>query len=172
MRAINICDSCGSTNKSFFNKRYQMILCNMCRCEIQSHGNKLPTIYERPQYGEVRYSPEGKPICHICGKAYNKLLSHVWQRHGIMEKDYKKKFGLDLYKGIIAKSTKAKLQKSIEEHYGLVVKQNLIKAGKKTRFHTGMVGRTLDKISAQTMTRLKNIDWHGKFKGDQGNSLN
>ena len=164
MSTIKNCQLCGSDNKAFFNQRHQMVICNFCRCEIYMNNNKLPIVYERPQYGEINYSPDGKPICHICGKAYKKLLSHVCQRHELTEKDYKKKFGLDLHKGIISKSTKTKLQKSVREHYSSVVQQNLIGAGQKTRFELGTVGRTLDKISAQTMSRLKNIDWHGKFK--------
>ena len=45
---------------------------------------------------EIAYSPDGKPICHICGKAYKKPLTHAWQIHGLTEKEYKKSLGWTL----------------------------------------------------------------------------
>ncbi len=121
-------------------------------------------------YGKVEYSEDGKVICHICGKSFNKLLTHVWQAHGLSEKEYKLKFGLDLYKGLISENTKLKLQEAVKNNYDLVVTQNLVKNGKKSRFEKGSSGRTIDKISPQTYERLKNQWWSGKFKKKEGES--
>ena len=167
---IKTCQLCGSSNKAFMNQRFQMILCNKCRCEIQYNGDELPIIHKQPKFGEVTYDNNGLPICHICRKSYRKLLSHVWQRHDLSEKEYKRQFGLDLYNGIIAESTRTKLQKSVRDNYDLVVAENLIKSGQDTRFIGGGKGRTIDKVSPQTLDRLKNADWHGKFK-KEGNKL-
>ncbi|HEY8891395.1 MAG TPA: MucR family transcriptional regulator [Clostridium sp.] len=161
---LKTCERCGSSNKAFKNQRFQMVLCNACRCEIQANGYEMPIIHEKPKYGEVTYDPGGKPICHECGKSFNKLLSHVHQKHDMLEKEYKHKYGLDLFSGIIAESTRTKLQKSVRDNYDLVVAENLIKSGQDTRFIGGGKGRTIDKVSPQTLDRLKHMDWHGKFK--------
>lgn len=111
-------------------------------------------VYELPSIGEVHYSKDGKPICHICGRAYHKLLSHVWQIHGMNEKEYKKEFGLSLYNGIISDMTKEKLQGRVQENYEKVVEANLLVNGKKTRFKKGSEGRTRDKLSIQEYKNL------------------
>ena len=107
-----------------------------------------------PKYGEVKYDYRGYPICHICGKSFKKLLSHVWQKHGLTAYEYKKQFGLDTTKGIIYEGTRKKLQKSVSRHYNLVVIKNLIKGGEKTRFKEGSKGRTKDQVSEQTRKML------------------
>lgn len=158
-----ICQICGSNKKVCLYRKQNKYLCNACRCEHDTYNGDIP-IYKLPKYGTIEYNPEGKPICHICGKAYKKLLTHVWQKHDLTEKQYKKEFGLDIIKGITAEETKNKLRTAVKQHYNLVVEQNLIKAGRKTRFKEGQEGRTIDKVSPQTLERLKHKDWNGKFK--------
>lgn len=65
---------------------------------------------------------------------------------------------------IICSSTRLKLQVSVRNHYDLVVRKNLHEDGKATRFLKGIKGRTIDKCSLQTLERLKNYHWNGKFK--------
>ena len=79
--------------------------------QYREHKKRQEKVYDIPPIGEINYSEEGKPICHICGKAYNKLLTHVYYAHKMGEKEYKKEFGLNLHQGIVSKKTKAKLQK-------------------------------------------------------------
>jgi hypothetical protein len=105
-------------------------------------------------YGEVRYCLKGKPVCHICGISFDRLLSHVRQKHKISAREYKIKFGLDVIKGICSKESAKKSRKAVFDNYELVVKQNLIKNGKNTTFKKGSKGRTRDQVSAQTKTRL------------------
>lgn len=109
---------------------------------------------DHPHYGEVVVDKDGKVVCHICGKSYNKLLSHVWQTHGLSKHEYKEMFGLDSSKGIISESTKTKLQKAVEKHYAVVVEKNLITNGSATRYEAGHPGRTRDKVSEQTRRAL------------------
>lgn len=111
-----------------------------------------------PAFGRVEHDAEGKPICHICGKSFHKLLAHVWQKHGMTAKEYKETFGLNTTCGIISDKTKKKLQRSVKKHYELVVIKNLIEGGKKTRFKKGSKGRTKDKLSEQERLRLKNLN--------------
>lgn len=133
--------------------------CGRCY-QMEKKLSSMPT-YPLPEKGEVGYAPDGKVICHICGKAFNKVLNHAQQYHGISSVDYKKEFGLDVGKGLISHSTRKKLQIAVEKHYDVVVKQNLVKNGEKTRFLKGSGGRTREKVSLQTFKvmseRFKNI---------------
>ena len=111
---------------------------------------------DHPHYGEVIYDDKGKPTCHICGRSFNKLLNHVWQKHGLSAREYKIKFGLNVSHGIISQATREKLQESVHNNYSKVVEINLIKKGRKTRFKKGNKGRTKDKLSEQERRRLSN----------------
>ena len=144
----SICEKCGV--------KANRIVRGMCSKCYQREKNieSLPT-YQLPQKGEVVYTSEGKIVCHICGKAFTRLLTHVRQYHGISEKDYKKEYGLILYKGIISESSREKSRKAVFNNYDKVVLDNLVKNGKNTRFKDGYKGRTKDKVSLQEMKRLK-----------------
>ncbi|MGL5713356.1 MAG: MucR family transcriptional regulator [Paraclostridium sp.] len=116
--------------------------------------------------GKLRFDNEGKPICEICGRSFNKLGQHVYNSHGMSAKEYKIKFGLDLNKGLVAKSTKEKLQKANKDNYDKVVKNNLLKKGQYTRFKNGDKGRTKEKVSEQTRLALVDkIDYVRNFSG-------
>ena len=47
-----------------------------------------------PEHGRIRYDANGKVICHICGRAYTRLGSHVKESHDMTAAEYKEKFGL------------------------------------------------------------------------------
>ena len=149
MRKCSYCDRTEKTHKILNNKEFGYV-CNRCYQREKNH----PRRYELPQYGEVKYSPDDKPICHICGKAYDKLLSHVTQVHNINARDYKKEFGLDVIKGIMSEESTEIARVRNEENYDLVVEENLLKKGEKTRFEEGCKGRTKDKVSEQTRRKL------------------
>lgn len=108
-----------------------------------------------PNYGEIEYDDRGYPICHICGKSFKKLMSHVTQKHGLTALEYKKEFGLDVSKGIMCKESTELARARALENYDLVIKKNLLEKGAATRFVDGSKGRTIDKVSPQTMIRLK-----------------
>jgi hypothetical protein len=110
-----------------------------------------------PYFGEVKYDDKGLPLCHICGKSFRKLLNHVWQKHGIYEKEYKLTFGLDTGKGICCQETRERLQQAIKDNYDIVVSDNLLKNGSRTRFKSGGMGRTRDKLSEQSRRRLSDL---------------
>lgn len=107
-------------------------------------------------FGQVEFNEEGLPKCELCGKHFKRVLNHVRMKHdGMNEKDYKKQFGFDLHKGICSKESAEVSRKYVEKYYDKVVAANLISNGEKTRFTKGSEGRTRDKISPQTMNRLK-----------------
>ncbi len=105
--------------------------------------------------GEIHYDKEGKPICHICGKSFKKLLSHVWQKHKMSAYDYKKHFGLETTKSIMCKESIEIARQRNLENYDKVVKNNLIRKGENTRFKEGYKGRTKDQVSPMTAKKLK-----------------
>ncbi len=105
-------------------------------------------------YGKVEYSADGLPKCEICGRYFKRVLSHVRQTHYINERDYKIQFGLDLIKGICSKESSEISRQRVFENYDKVVKRNLLKNGKLTRFKLGSKGRTVDQVSPQTKTAL------------------
>lgn len=113
--------------------------------------------YDHKDYGHVCYDKRGKPICHICGKAFDKPMSHVRQVHELSAKEYKIMFGLNIGKGILSEESRIKCQQSVKKHYDVVVTNNLIKHGKKTRFTKGHPGRTRNQISEQELIRIRKM---------------
>ena len=106
-------------------------------------------------YGILEYNEEGKPKCEICGKFFNRVISHVRQKHFLNEKEYKKQFGFDLKKGICSKESSEKSRIKTLDNYEKCINQNLKIKGFKNRFKLGDKGRTKDKVSEQTRIRLK-----------------
>lgn len=106
-------------------------------------------------YGEIEYNPQGLPKCELCGQYYNRVLTHVRQKHAMTEREYKQMFGFDLIKGIISDVSKEKSRKAVLNNYDVVVLKNLLDKGNKTRFIAGNEGRTKSMVSAQTKQALK-----------------
>ena len=107
-------------------------------------------------YGIVEYDHEGKPKCEICGKHFDRVISHVRQKHNMSALDYKLKFGLDTSKGICSEKSRKLSSIKAYENYEKVIADNLINKGSKTRFKKGCKGRTKEQLSRQSIIRLKN----------------
>lgn len=60
---------CSICNKDV-NKRFVKGICITCYDRLKADNKKK--VYELPKKGEVKYSPDGLVICHICGRAYKK----------------------------------------------------------------------------------------------------
>lgn len=106
-------------------------------------------------YGKIEYDEGGNPKCEICGLHFKRVLAHVRQKHFIDEKEYKKEYGFDLYKGICSKESSEKSRERIFQNYDKCIEKNLIEKGGESRFKRGHEGRTKDKVSAQTRAMLK-----------------
>lgn len=106
-------------------------------------------------YGEIEYNELGLPKCEICGEYYHRVTAHARQVHGLSALEYKREFGLDLNKGICSKESSQKTRVQTMSNYDKVIGKNLLISGEKTRFKQGYKGRTKDKISPQTLKRLK-----------------
>lgn len=148
--AVKKCRVCGGSERRVLNSPEYGLVCSRCYQRLRSNS----IVYELPKYGEIAYSDDGKPICHVCGLAFDKVLSHVWQVHEMTENEYKKQFGLETTKGIMSEKSTALARQRNRENYGIVVEENLLMAGEKTRFKQGSAGRTKDKVSEYTRKRL------------------
>lgn len=65
-------------------------MCQGCYNYFKAGG----TISELPPHGEIKHDKRGFVVCHICGKAYKKLGTHVQNIHSMNIKEYKEQFGL------------------------------------------------------------------------------
>lgn len=81
-----ICQSCG---KKIDGKSYNG-MCQACYKYFRDGG----TINTPSEHGKIEYDVNGKVICHICGKAYKRLGTHVKESHGMTIAEYKEEFGL------------------------------------------------------------------------------
>ena len=77
------CIKCGIAIKSG-------LLCQTCAKYKRNGGVWHPL----PPYGTVVYDEDGRPICHVCGMAMNKLIEHTKRKHGLDTQEYREKFGL------------------------------------------------------------------------------
>ena len=120
-----ICSECGKiTPKSYSG------MCQGCYRYFHNGG----TINQLPERGRIAYDVNGRIVCHICGRAYTRLGSHIKESHGMTIEEYKEEFGL-------CKRTKT-TEKSYSDkmHYNAIVNnmdKQLLEAGKNTRIKSG-----------------------------------
>lgn len=79
------CKECGKQSRRSFSG-----LCRACYEYFKNGGQ----VYPLPPPGRVERDPDGKVICHICGRSYKRLGSHVHESHNMTIDEYKEKFGL------------------------------------------------------------------------------
>lgn len=151
--ALKSCARCSTTFGRFIRvAELDTYLCDRC---YQRYRKELTMeLHKIPPFGEVRYDTAGNPICHICGYAYRKVLSHVWQVHGISADEYKRRYGLFTTKSVCCEGTKELLRTAVAEHFDLVVANNLTNRGRETRFRPGGPGRTRAQMSEQCRRQL------------------
>jgi len=121
---------------------------------------KSKDVYDLPKHGEITYAPNGDCICPFCGKAFRKLGMHFYYSHHMTSKQAHEKAGWD-------QSAKATNESYRELMRNKLMKKcvdiNLIEKGKATRYVPGSPGRTRDKVSAMTLSKLK----QNRFKGGE-----
>lgn len=83
LQVAKVCEKCGIKIR---NGR----LCQTCGKYKRLGGVWHPL----PPYGEVVYDDDGKPICHVCGMALDKLIEHTKRKHGLDSAAYRAEFGL------------------------------------------------------------------------------
>ena len=65
-------------------------LCQACYRYFYNGGEEHPL----PQPGTIQKDDRGYVICHICGRSYKRLGSHVKESHEMTITQYKEMFGL------------------------------------------------------------------------------
>lgn len=84
------------------------LICDSCYKLFINHP-----VNEIPNKGEVTYDEHGRIICHICGRAYDKLTPHLKLTHKIDADIYKEMFGLNRTFSLISKRYKDKCVENI-----------------------------------------------------------
>lgn len=106
MRKCKLCGKsrCRLSARQCFNDE---IYCDSCYNSLK----KYPYEYVPPM-GELHYGSSGKVLCHICGRGFDVLTSHIQTVHKITASEYKKKFGLN--RG--ARLTSKRIQESYKDN--------------------------------------------------------
>lgn len=81
------CSKCG---KSISDKIYPDRTCQSCYNYYRKGGVDNPI----PPMGKIEYDHRGYVVCHICGKAYKRLGSHIKESHNMSIAEYKAEFEL------------------------------------------------------------------------------
>lgn len=131
------CKKCGKhTNRSYAG------MCQSCYRYYHDGGTDNPL----PELGKVEYDHRGYVVCHICGRAYKRLGSHIKESHNMNIAEYKAKYELCRN----ARTT----EKNYSQHmhnlaYKYDMPQRLKEAGKITRFKKGSKIRLGKKVRLQ-----------------------
>jgi hypothetical protein len=87
-----------------------------------------------PEPGRIEYDAKGKVICHICGRAYTRLGSHVKESHDMTIDAYKEQFGLCKRARTTEKSYSKMMHKYAKENE---MDKMLLEVGINTRIKKG-----------------------------------
>ena len=105
-------------------------LCQGCYHYFRNGG----TINPIPDKGRIEYDVNGRVVCHICGRAYTRLGSHVKESHSMTIEDYKEEFGLCKR----ANTTESSYSKVMSQHAKInEMDKQLIAVGRATRLKKG-----------------------------------
>jgi hypothetical protein len=132
---VSYCKFCG---KDTTHDNHYTGYCQGCYNYFRNGG----TINPLPQKGVITKDHRGYIVCHICGKAYKRLGSHIKESHNMAIAEYKEEFELCNN----AKTT----EDSYSQHmHNLAYKYNmpemLKEAGKATRIKKGEKDKRLGK---------------------------
>lgn len=143
------CRDCGQDITH--NNRYGG-LCQSCYTYYRKGG----TINPLPPKGVIAKDSRGYIVCHICGKAYVRLGSHIKEKHHGTIEAYKKEFELCNN----AKTTESTYSKHMSKlAYKYDMDKQLKKAGKGTRIQKGQKHMRLGK----TVRLQERIDKHNRM---------
>ena len=129
------CSQCG---KHIPTKIYPDNTCQSCYLYYLHGGTDNPV----PPPGRITHDHRGYVICHICGRAYKRLGSHVKEWHNMSIAEYKAQFELCNN----AKTTENNYSKHMHNlAYKYNMPQQLIKTGISTRVRKGQRDMRLGK---------------------------
>ena len=156
------CKHCGKLTKQLYclGNQIKPSACQGCYIYFKKGG----TINPLPDAGCIAYDVHGKVICHLCGRAYTRLGSHIKESHFMTIAEYKESFGL------------CKRTKTTEQSYSHTMRDSALRngmddqlkrAGKNTRIAKGENSkRKGKKICLQNYLSNHFIKQNGKTKED------
>lgn len=119
------CRECGkATIKSYSG------MCQGCYKYFRNGG----AIHPIPPEGRIEHDANDKVICHICGRSYTRLGSHIKESHQMSISEYKEQFGLCSN----ARTTESAYSHHMSElAYEYDMPNQLKRAGESTRIKKG-----------------------------------
>lgn len=146
------CKTCGS---EILSNRFRTFCRAECRNKFYNKKySKVHTDWQRKRRDEIASVPDPDKIqCLVCGKWYIQICTHAYQVHGLLGREYREKFDLEVKRGVVpAWYRELKGDQAIDnETY-----KNL-EAGAKYRFHKGQKGVGIYHRAPATMARLKDL---------------
>jgi len=122
------CSFCGK--KQEHGRKYPNGWCQGCYKYFHSGGKVNPL----PERGVIAHDDLGNVVCHICGRAYKRLGSHIKESHEMTISEYKEKFGLCAN----SKTTEYNYSQVMHKHaIDNNMPQRLLIAGYNTRIQPG-----------------------------------
>lgn len=109
--------------------------CPTCYAYLRKHPEGFPS--SLPQKGKLIINDKGEVQCHVCGLFFRKLGNHICQKHFLNLNDYKDEYNLYRTHSLCCEDYKNIMRGYTKKYYRRVVKKNLLKRGKKTRFYSG-----------------------------------
>jgi len=129
------CTKCG---KVIPTKVYPGTTCQGCYLYYLKGGTDNPI----PPKGKIEHDHRGYVICHMCGRAYKRLGSHVREFHNMSIAEYKEKFELCNN----ARTTESNYSKHMHHlAYKYDMPNRLQETGKATRIQKGERDKRLGK---------------------------
>ena len=128
------CKMCGKE----ISRTYPGNMCQGCYRYFHNGG----TINPLPGLGMIEKDERGYVVCHICGRAYVRLGSHIKESHSMSIDEYKLQFGL------------CHRAKTTEQHYSKHMRENayindmptrLLISGENTRIKPGETNKRKNK---------------------------
>lgn len=143
-----VCKACGKICQS--GKKYPGGMCQGCYSYFRKGGKINPI----PPPGTISYDHRGYVVCHICGRSYVRLGSHVKESHHMTIEAYKEEFGLCRRSRTTEKIYSHTM--SAYAHDNNMDKQ-LFESGKSTRIHKGETDkRKGKKVRLQEIIKKQN----------------
>jgi hypothetical protein len=131
--------------------RYRTYCSKKCRTKANNKkAYKRQREWTRNKRGEFK---PGKIQCQICGKYYRQVGTHIYHRHHITAREYRKEYGFDVKRGQLSKDL-WKIKKDYVFENGTILN---LKKGKINWFKKGQKGIGVYERSEQTLNRLKNL---------------
>ena len=152
---IKIRKTCKICKKPITRNRFRTFCSKSCR--LKSNYNKhykKQVKWRRERDDKAASIPSKDKIqCCICGRWYKQVGSHVFLRHKMLARDYRKQYGFDLKKGQLPDW----LKKIKHDHVFKNGTVENLKSGKDNQFKKGQHGLGVYERSSQTLDRLNKL---------------